>query len=335
MGGWGNSRVPWSVSKVMSKALHVLYPLKNPANKWAGRQTAVGGTAEKDNNFEQWLSPSYRAVKSQLQALQGRRDSATLQWALQMPEFNKWQLADHNTSESTLWIQGSPGMGKSTMAGFFIEHLEHLHPNAIVSYFFCKSGRSGLNIAQDIIRTVAYQFALASEPAKSYLERIRTLQFGTEESIGIHLLFRSLVQEPLNSVRKDVYLIIDALDEADNDACDPVEGESELSILLHCLVELSVSSSLRFLLLTRPAPWISSIVHTSLTKSLSSVDNAADIRIYTQKKIKESVLFRNGSRAALTLSTISFPSRGGYSSGLCYHSVNYPVQSRKMIFRHC
>ena len=42
-------------------------------------------------------------------------------------------------------------MGKSIMAGYFIDLLKIQYPNAIVAYFFCRGNQPGLMSARDIV----------------------------------------------------------------------------------------------------------------------------------------------------------------------------------------
>ena len=54
---------------------------------------------------------------------------------------------DSDVARRVLWIRGTLGMGKSVMAGYYIDLLKCLYPKAIVAYFFCKSGQPGAHQA--------------------------------------------------------------------------------------------------------------------------------------------------------------------------------------------
>ena len=239
---------------------------------------------DKEEEFLKWLSPSHWLVEGQLQALLSQRDDGTLDWALEMTEFNNWQNAEFGSKESVLWIRGGPGIGKSTMAGYFIRHLKDTHPDSAVTYFFCTNGRPGLMNVRDIIRTLAYQFCLDSAEARSALDELRKTHFGIDQNIGIRFLFTKLLQEPLQQMAKDWFLVLDGLDEADSAAQDVVELRPEIDIFLNCLIRLPFA---RILMLSRPDCTACDNISWSTTRSLQFYENADDIRIYAQNEISE------------------------------------------------
>jgi ABC-type glutathione transport system ATPase component len=85
-----------------------------------------------DEGFLQWISSSHWEVEAQLQTLQTRyKECSTLQWAHRMSEFQVWLKSDlqPNTKERVLWIVGPPGVGKSTLAAYFLEFTQTLDSN--------------------------------------------------------------------------------------------------------------------------------------------------------------------------------------------------------------
>jgi len=116
-----------------------------------------------DDEFLQWLSPSHWLFEAQLSSFREQRGENTLEWAINMPEFQTWRTSkirvDSKMNERILWIRGPLGIGKSIMAGYFIDILKskYIYPAAIVAYFFCRSGQAGLTKPRDIVRTLAYQ----------------------------------------------------------------------------------------------------------------------------------------------------------------------------------
>src|ERR1700759_4102684 len=94
---------------------------------------------KQDEEFMLWLSPSYWLVEAQLYNVRARRGKETLQWARNMPEFRDWRMSeiDVASKERILWVRGTLGVGKSIMAGHFIDLLQYLHPTSTVAYFFC------------------------------------------------------------------------------------------------------------------------------------------------------------------------------------------------------
>lgn len=236
-----------------------------------------------DEEFLKWLSPSYWLVEGQLYSLREHRAKNTLQWALAMEEFQKWQLAelDELSKDRILWIRGPLGIGKSTMASYFIDLLKCQFPNSIVAFFFCRSNQAGLTKARDIIRTLAYQCIENNTAARSMLEDLKRKDFNLSGGHGVCYLFEKLLLEPLHSCRKDVYIIIDGLDEADlvrQDSFDPL-NRSEMEILLANLTRLPFT---RLLFISRPNANVSYIIPNMNSKPIRKDENQDDIDNYVK-----------------------------------------------------
>ena len=242
------------------------------------------------DEFIAWLSPSYWLVEAQLYNSQTHRGKDTLKWAYNMDEFRIWRNSDVDldSKERILWIYGSLGVGKSIMAGYFIDLLKQLYPTPTVAYFFCKKGQKGLTTACDIIRTLAYQLIKDSIEARAVLEYTRSgmLGFVIDESLGVRFLFKKLLQEPLCNTTSDVYIILDGVDEADFTIRDVVEGKPEMVILIECLATLPY---IRILFISRPNAAISRYIKSLIRKSIEKNDNQHDIDVYVRQMISERV----------------------------------------------
>jgi hypothetical protein len=236
---------------------------------------------KQDEEFLKWLSPSHWLVEGQLSYVREQRAKGSLQWALVLEEFQRWQLADvDNSPESrVLWIRGPLGIGKSTMAGYFIDLLKCQYPNAIVAYFFCRTNEAGLMKARDIIRTLAYQCIEGDHDACSMLEELKKKGFVVSENVGVCYLFEKLLLEPLHRSRKDIYVILDGLDEADVSTMDGTDraGRTEMEILLSNLTRLPSS---RLLFISRPH--IASIIPNVIVKGIGKDQNQQDIDSYVK-----------------------------------------------------
>jgi tetratricopeptide (TPR) repeat protein len=260
----------------------------------------IGMEAQKDNaqrskedeDFMQWLSPSYWLAEAQLYNMRACRGKNSLQWARNMPEFRSWRMSDANDMESKeriLWVRGTLGVGKSVMAGYFIDLLQHLHPTSTVAYFFCKGGQNGrgLTKARDILGTLAYQCIKDNKGCRSVLEELRKKKFQLDDILGVGFLFQNLLLEPLRLAKGEIYIVIDGLDEADLTTKDVAEraGRSEIEILLQCLASLP---STRLLFVSRPNADVSRILPISTTKTISKNENFDDIDAYVKETIAAS-----------------------------------------------
>ena len=175
------------------------------------------------------------------------------------------------------------------MSGYFIELLKCLHPNAIVAYFFCRSGQPGLMNARDIIRTLAYQCLTDDKKARAVLDSLLAKKFKIDENMGIRFLFEKLLQEPLSQTANEVFIVFDGVDEGDCTTLDTTDRphRPELDILLNCLGQLP---SARLLFVSRPNADISKHIPNSVTKSLGKNDNMDDIDAYVRTTLEASEL---------------------------------------------
>lgn len=241
-----------------------------------------------DGEFLQWLSPSCWLVESQLSSFRQQRSEGTLQWARDMPEFQAWRLSnlEAESERRITWINGTLGIGKSIMAGYFIDLLKCQYPNAIISYFFCRSGQPGLTNARDILRTLAYQCVEKDNAARVVLEKLKSRGFQITDTLSIGYLFEKLLLEPLRDA-PEIYIILDGLDEADMITQDHTDrsGRPEMHVLLTSLARLP---STRLLCISRPIAKISDVLKNTFSKSVGKDDNAKDIESYVQKTMNES-----------------------------------------------
>src|SRR5277367_6151460 len=104
-------------------------------------QQANSEKQKEDEKFLLWLSPSNWLVEAQLHHFRQQRGEGTLEWARDMEDFEKWRFSDPSSNDRILWIRGTLGIGKSTMAGYYIDLLKYRYPNSMVAYFFCRSSQ--------------------------------------------------------------------------------------------------------------------------------------------------------------------------------------------------
>jgi len=173
------------------------------------------------------------------------------------------------------------------MAGYFIELLKCQYPDAIVAYFFCRSGQKGLFKARDIIRTLAYQVIQESPEARLYLESLQREELPVDDNVGVGFLFDKLLKEPLATTSKTAFIILDGLDEADRKSLDSTERpkRTEIEILLQHLANLPSS---RLLIISRAEANVARTIPTLITKTLSKNDNTKDIDTYVRQTIQAS-----------------------------------------------
>ena len=267
-------------------------------------------TKQHNEEFLQWLSPSYWLVESQLSSFRQQRSEGTLQWARNMHEFQAWRLSElHENAERRItWINGTLGMGKSIMAGYFIDLLKIQYPSAVVAYFFCRSNQPGLTNARDILRTLAYQCIEKDKEARKVLETLKSKGFQLTDNLSIRYLFEKLLLDPLRN-SPEIFIVLDGLDEADMATQEHTDraGRPELHVLLTCLAKLP---STRLLCISRPSAKVSDVIRNAFPKPIGKDDNAEDIDSYVRKTVDESKTLKAQFKASYTDPILYFREKG-------------------------
>ncbi|GAM42233.1 Pfs, NACHT, and Ankyrin domain protein [Talaromyces pinophilus] len=153
----------------------------------------------------------------------GDRAPGTFEWIMQTAELKRWlgqeQSQINEPTSRILWLYGSPGIGKSTMAITIIEALQKLQSfkekegTKRLAYFFCTSKHEKQKTAVNILESLIYQFITKERQLIGFLrpdhqEKKENLQefdtmWSVLEEIGKH---RSTGEK---------YCVIDGLDECE------------------------------------------------------------------------------------------------------------------------
>ncbi|KAK4071005.1 uncharacterized protein Triagg1_6372 [Trichoderma aggressivum f. europaeum] len=125
---------------------------------------------------------------------EGRKHPGTCSWVLKNPKISSWLQSKPDTS--VLWLQGTPGSGKSVISTQLVNFMEASNMFVILMQLLRKDG--------DLVAHVYEEFVLGKKsPTVSALERL------------LQLLFRSISNEP--SKAEYVWIILDGLDECELD----------------------------------------------------------------------------------------------------------------------
>jgi len=175
------------------------------------------------------------------------------------------------------------------MAAHVIAHLKEKYPAAIIAFFFCKRGRKELASVRNIIRTLAYQSIQNSAELGTILMKVKEeLRCVEIDSVGVRFYFRELVQKPVENCTKDVFIIIDGVDEIDTTQKDIDERATEMEVFLDSLCGLS---SARIMLLSRPENTLSNLTENAIIRKVEYRSTPDDIRLYTNRIIDRSQTF--------------------------------------------
>ena len=115
-----------------------------------------------------------------------------------------------------LWIEGSPGKGKTMLLCEIVDELEKsAAATYLLSFFYCQATDSRINNATAVLRGLLYllidqQPSLISHIQKQHDHAGKTLFEDANAWVALSNFFTNVLQDPS---LKSTYLIIDALDE--------------------------------------------------------------------------------------------------------------------------
>lgn len=224
------------------------------------------------------LNPAMDQSDMLVDNLENRRERGTCQWIFGLDEYQKW----HGSPESSmLWVSGAAGYGKSILMSTVIESLQQdsiRNGNPFVQYIFCKTGDDATQNATRILQTIVFQLYASSESSFSLLEKTNEVfkLGGTKRGFGQvtpqrrPFNFEALYGALLEAISRDVYLIIDAIDECND------RREKHLLQSLRKLVK-ATQVKLKILICSRPEPDIANALENVLAIKCES-HNESDIR---------------------------------------------------------
>lgn len=194
-------------------------------------------------------------------------------WFLNSPQFRSWV----NGNFPVLWVRGLPGSGKSVIATNVIAALDLIDCGICVS-FFCNQKEASKQLASSIIQTIIYQVAQKDPNVSKSLTKNRKEGFAVLHSPGV--LWRRMVVDQINPISRQVYVVIDGLDECD---------EQDRAILLDIITSNEESKKVSWLVFSRFSPDIARSLHGP-NMIVRPFDSMQDIRQYTEKLVDRSPL---------------------------------------------
>lgn len=242
------------------------------------RNTTSQSSDQISEAFFEWLSPSISIVDARRADLHRRQRLGTLNWVSKMKELEAWRAAEATSDKRVLWLNGSPGIGKSTIAAFVIDDLlQNAGSGAIILYFICND-QSPYTHVYDIIRTFAYQLFTKSSIVRHHLETIHKSQPNDNlSSNSVNVLFEMLIQSPCSELKAPLYIILDGLDKCRN---DKIHGSYELAEFLTLLIQLPNSRLLVTSTRTLSIPCLQ-----QNSRQILPYENLSDIADYVRARI--------------------------------------------------
>lgn len=214
-------------------------------------------------------------------------------WLLGHDKFQDWKSS---AGSSTLWLHGTMGMGKTSLASIVIDHLENTETKAdaaskIAFYYFVRD--TGRTSSGEALAAVARQFA-TSTSASQLLTRAQEVHDGYLSKGVINA--RELGDKHLQRMVADlagqystVWIVMDALDESDDGA--------EIFDATQAILNLSPSRMKIFMTSREATPenpgladLYAQVPHLSIRDGLLSGDIAAFIDFRMNELIKKKKL---------------------------------------------
>lgn len=154
-----------------------------------------------------WLSAHEDAQEDYLHRLSDQRQLGTCDWILSETQVSDW-LGDDDR-ESTLWLTGIPGAGKSFLCSLIVQNSE-IHPDRSTIYYFCGERPSDKDAFNALLRTLAVQL-LRQNLELAPLIHQAFVQKGQGPSVPT---MKKVLREIVFSV-KALRMVLDGIDEWD------------------------------------------------------------------------------------------------------------------------
>ncbi|EEY20585.1 SERAC1 [Verticillium alfalfae VaMs.102] len=138
----------------------------------------------------------------------------TCQWISTKPKYVIWQDGDSG-AERTLWVKGSPGAGKSILAGYVIESLKESGRHC--SYFFFKQGDASKASLNRCLRTLAFQMACCDDTVANAILEMQADGVRLDHADEGHLWRILFSPGVLNDKMARHHWVIDAADECSSE----------------------------------------------------------------------------------------------------------------------
>lgn len=234
----------------------------------------------KADDLTNWLQSNYSQVQDEFDYNSGRLINDTLGWVLKIPDFQAWYS---DGDALPLWILGPPGIGKSMMAAFIINHIGKdatMATSPLVAYYFF-GNRAVLQpeTTMDIIRTLAHHCTKSDPNFRHEVANFKS-EVGTilpRKNLRPHYFVTGLLSKPLDSANRMLYIILDGLNELHKPEKDDIKS---------LITTLSSLPSVRLLVLGRPHYF--PVINPDLErhKAVTFEDNKDDIRLYIEEQVR-------------------------------------------------
>ncbi|KAJ5928365.1 hypothetical protein N7466_007321 [Penicillium verhagenii] len=202
------------LSRIVPRSLHeekkvseILYAVKNTQETTRNIQSSVKEIRQLEDDQESqrlldWLSPARPYVS--------QHTDGTGSWFLGSSQFQQWS----RERNQTLFCQGIPGAGKTTMTTIVIHHLyEKFRENLSVSiaYLFCNAGKQDDRQLENIFGNILRQIIQYQPSQLLRLKKLHNHHRLRQSRPSLNEIF-DIIYHILNSNERN-FILVDALDE--------------------------------------------------------------------------------------------------------------------------
>lgn len=195
-----------------------------------------------------------------------------------------------NPEQNVLWLYGSPGISKSTMAMTIAEELpkKDYFSNrlSILSFFFCESSSEHQRTATSILRGLLYLIIKQCPP---FIEQIMSKYDVQGERLftSFDSLWTVLMDIGWVSKGAEIYCLVDAIDECEIESQDVFLQQIYQSFMKTTDTSL-VTSRVHFLIVSRPYPEIGDYLSTFQCVDLASYkETTNDFQTVIQDRVQD------------------------------------------------
>ncbi|UKZ47926.1 hypothetical protein TrVGV298_002161 [Trichoderma virens] len=214
---------------------------------------------------------------------EGRKHPGTCSWVLKNSKISSWLQRKQDTS--ILWLQGTPGSGKSVISTQIVTFMQA--SNMFVIHHFCTYLYTSSTTYEQILRSLLMQLLRKDGDlvAHVYEEFIMEKKSPTVPALErlLQLLFKSISNEP--SKVEYVWIILDGLDE-----CEPDKQARVVSLMNQIASDRSSSgnATCKVLISSRTSPILSNCLRQKQTISLSEEKDCLEeaIRQYASQRLQ-------------------------------------------------